>query len=106
MSKLSHLLILGPLIGPRSLTPSLAQTSTSPSPSDPGPDRSPLQDPGSTESTCPRGSLSDRLRRCDGVIRPPSDLNPDNTIEPPDIGRTPVIPPPGSPGGDQRMDPK
>jgi hypothetical protein len=33
-------------------------------------------------------------------------MNPDNTIEPPDTGRTPVIPPPGSPGGDQRLDPK
>ena len=40
------------------------------------------------------------------VIRPPNDLNPDNTIEPPDTGRTPVIPPPGSLGGDQQMDPK
>ena len=106
MSKLSHLLILGLLIGPCSLTPSLAQTSTPPSPSDPGSDRSPLQDPGSTGSTCPGGSLSDRLRRCDGVIRPPNDLNPDNTIEPPDTGRTPVIPPPGSPRGNQRIDPK
>jgi hypothetical protein len=106
MSKLSHLLILGLLIGPCSLAPALAQTSAPRGPSEPRTERSPLQDPGSTGSTCPGGSLSDRLRRCDGVIRPPNDLNPDNTIEPPDTGRTPVIPPPGSPGGDQRMDPK
>jgi hypothetical protein len=106
MSKLSQLLILGLLIGPSSLAPALAQTSALPGPSEPRSDRSPPQDPGSTGSTCPGGSLSDRLRRCDGVIPPPNNLNPDNTIEPPDTGRTPVIPPPSSPGGDQQTDPK
>jgi hypothetical protein len=37
---------------------------------------------------------------------PPSGLNPDNTIEPPDTGTTPVIAPPGSPAGDRRIGPK
>ena len=106
MSKLSHLLILGLIIGLCSLTPALAQTSAPPGSNESRSDTSPPQDPGSTGSTCPGGSLSDRLRRCDGVIPPPRDLRPDNTIEPPDTGRTPVIPPPGSPGGDQRLNSK
>jgi hypothetical protein len=106
MSKLSHLLVLSLIIGSGRLTPALAQPSAPPSPGDPPSYRAQPQDPGSTGSTCPGTTLSDRLSRCDGVIRPPSGLNPDNTIEPPDIGTTPVIPPPGSPGGDQRIDPK
>jgi hypothetical protein len=106
MSKLSHLLVLSLIIGSGRLTPALAQPSAPPSPGDPPSDRAQPQDPGSTGSTCPGTTLSDRLSRCDGVIRPPSGLNPDNTIEPPDIGTTPVIPPLGSPGGDQRIDRK
>ncbi len=93
MSKLSHLLIVGLIIGPRSLAPALAQTSVPSSPGGPS-DRPQLQDPGSTGSTCPGNTLSDRLSRCDGVIRPLSGLNPDNTIEPLDTGMTPVIPRP------------
>ena len=106
MSKLFHLLIVGLALARFGLAPALAQPSASPGPHDPPPDRAPPQDPGSTGSTCPGPTLSDRLSRCDGVIRPPSGLDPDNTIEPPDTGTTPVIPPPGSPGGDQRIDPK
>jgi hypothetical protein len=106
MSKLSHLLTVGLLMGLCSLASALAQPSVPPNPGDPPSDRVQPQDPGSTGSTCPGTSLSDRLSRCDGVIRPPGGLNPDNTIEPPDTGTTPVIPPPGSPGGDQRLDPK
>jgi hypothetical protein len=106
MSKLSHLLIAGLIMGPWSLAPALAQPSVPSSPGGPPSDKALPQDPGSTGSTCPGTSLSDRLSRCDGVIRPPSNLNPDNTIEPPNTGTTPVIPPPGSPGGDQRIDPK
>jgi hypothetical protein len=105
MSKLSHLLIVGLIIGPRGLAPALAQTSAPSSPGGPS-DRPQLQDLDSTGSTCPGNTLSDRLSRYDGVIRPLSGLTPENTIEPPDTGMTPVIPPPGSPGGDQRIDPK
>jgi hypothetical protein len=106
MSKLSHLLTVGLIMGPCGVASALAQSSAPASPGGPPSDRAQPQDPGSTGSTCPGTSLSDRLSRCDGVIRPPSGLNPDNTIEPPDTGTTPVIPPPGSPGGDQRLDPK
>ena len=45
--------------------------------------------------------LSDKLDRQGGVIHPPSDVDPGMTQAPPAISpeSTPVIPPPGSPGG-------
>jgi hypothetical protein len=42
----------------------------------------------------------------DGVIKPRGDVDPEMTIRPPDAGRTPVIPPPGTPGGDPNVVPK
>ena len=90
--------------------PAAAQSSD---PSKPGSDQSPpidpKQDPRSTTTTArPGETLSERLDRTDGVIRPPSDLNPEMSVRPPvpDPGTTPVIPPPGSPGGDPRVTPK
>jgi hypothetical protein len=61
-------------------------------------------DPSETGST-----LSDKLRRSDGVIRPRDDATPDMTLPAPvpDPGTTPVIPPPGSPGSrDPNLDPR
>ncbi|QRM30579.1 hypothetical protein [Microvirga sp. VF16] len=62
-------------------------------------------DPSETGST---NTLSDKLERSDGVIRPPENATPDITVPAPvpDPGTTPVIPPPGSPGGNPRLDPK
>jgi hypothetical protein len=54
-----------------------------------------------------RDNLSDRLDRTDGVIRPPGGVDPQMQVPPPDQGsRTPVIPPPGTPGGDRNVEPK
>lgn len=50
-------------------------------------------------------NLSDRLARTDGVICPP-DVGPDIRLKAPDAGTTPVIPPPGGPGGDPTVRPK
>lgn len=50
-------------------------------------------------------NLSDKLARTDGVICPPN-VGPDMRAPTPDAGRTPVIPPPGSPGGDPSVRPK
>jgi hypothetical protein len=57
--------------------------------------------------TGPRGSLSDELNRSGGVIRPPP-TGDKGAVPPPDVGeeRMPVIPPPGSPGGNERVQPK
>ena len=52
-------------------------------------------------------SLSDRLARSDGVICPPRQVDPDIRQPPPSNGGAmPVIPPPGSPGGDPSVQPK
>jgi hypothetical protein len=53
----------------------------------------------------PRQTLSDKLERTEGVICPPN-IDPDIKITPPDTGTMPVIPPPGSPGGDPTVRPK
>ena len=51
-------------------------------------------------------SLSERLARSDGVICPPSHVDPEIAQPTPPGGPMPVIPPPGSPGGDQSVRPK
>jgi hypothetical protein len=50
-------------------------------------------------------NLSDKLARTDGVICPPN-TGSDMRVPTPEAGKTPVIPPPGSPGGDQSVQPK
>jgi hypothetical protein len=50
--------------------------------------------------------LSDKLARTDGVICPPN-VDPEIKAPTPQSGnKMPVIPPPGSPGGDQSIQPK
>jgi hypothetical protein len=65
--------------------------------------------PGSPNPSAPSATtgenLSDRLARTDGVICPPN-VDPDIRAPTPDAGKTPVIPPPGSPGGDPALRPK
>jgi hypothetical protein len=60
---------------------------------------------GSGSSTEP---LSEKLDRSGGVIHPPSGVDPGISQAPPAIGSqsTPVIPPPGSPGGKRGVNPK
>ena len=50
--------------------------------------------------------LGDKLARSDGVLCPPAGVDPEIRARTPDAGKTPVIPPPGSPGGDQTIRPK
>jgi len=50
-------------------------------------------------------TLSEKLDQTAGVICPP-DVDPAMKARTPDAGNTPVIPPPGSPGGDQSVRPK
>jgi hypothetical protein len=50
--------------------------------------------------------LSDKLAKSDGVLCPPSNVDPEMREPAPNVGSTPVIPPPGSPGGDQTVRPK
>jgi len=53
-----------------------------------------------------REPLGDKLARSDGVLCPPTGIDPEIRAPTPDTGNTPVIPPPGSPGGDPSVRPK
>lgn len=51
--------------------------------------------------------LADKLAKSNGVLCPPSGVDPEmRAPTPPDSGNTPVIPPPGSPGGNPSVQPK
>lgn len=50
--------------------------------------------------------LGDRLAKSDGVLCPPANVDPQMRAPTPQGGATPVIPPPGSPGGDPSVRPK
>jgi len=62
---------------------------------------------GNVDMQKPAGrSLSDQLARSDGVICPPEHVDPDIKAPTPPGGTMPVIPPPGSRGGDPSIVPK
>lgn len=69
------------------------------------PDRIRPQDPSSTGTTVEgRGTLSDKLERSDGVLRPPANPGAGTVIAPPSTGsEMPVIRPPA---GDGSVQPK
>ena len=50
--------------------------------------------------------LGDQLAASKGVICPPAGVDPQMRQPPPEGGTMKVIPPPGSPGGDQSLQPK
>ena len=54
-----------------------------------------------------KDDLSEKLARSGGVICPPEHVDPEiRQPTPPTGGSMPVIPPPGSPGGDRSVQPK
>jgi hypothetical protein len=73
-------------------------------PAAPSQKREPGADGQSTTGDAPH--LSDHLAKSDGVICPPPGIDPEIRSPAPDVGRMPVIPPPGSPGGDPTVRPK
>jgi hypothetical protein len=54
----------------------------------------------------PDKSLSEKLAATDGVICPPPEIDPDIHLPSRGGGAMPVLPPPGSPGGDPSVRPK
>ena len=72
------------------------------------------QQPGHPGTAAPEGTttgqstqpLGDKLAKTDGVLCPPSGVDPEMRAPTPEGGTTPVIPPPGSPGGDPSVRPK
>jgi hypothetical protein len=77
-------------------------------------DCSPMQPAPSRGTAAPEGTttgqraepLGDKLARSDGVLCPPAGVDPEIRAPTPETGNTPVIPPPGSPGGDPSIRPK
>ena len=50
--------------------------------------------------------LGDKLARSDGTLCPPANGDPEIRAPTPEAGKMPVIPPPGTPGGDPSVRPK
>jgi hypothetical protein len=59
-----------------------------------------------TEGNAAGRTLSEKLDSSNGVICPPPDVDPSIKAPTPNVGTTPIIPPPGSPGGDPTIRPK
>ena len=66
----------------------------------PGANQKPCAEPGDASKT-----LSDKLDQGGGVICAPN-VDPGIKTPAPETGKMPVIPPPGSPGGDPKVQPK
>ena len=70
------------------------------------PDTPTPQSPQTPNATTGSGTnLSDKLAQSDGVLCPPN-VDPGIKAPTPEVGNMPVIPPPGSPGGDPSVRPK
>lgn len=67
----------------------------------PGAEPRPCAKPGGDSSK----TLSEKLDQSGGVICPP-DVDPGMNAPAPETGKMPVIPPPGSPGGNPQVQPK
>jgi hypothetical protein len=66
----------------------------------PSAEQKPCSEPGDSSKT-----LSEKLAQGGGVICPPN-VDPGIKVPAPETGKMPVIPPPGSPGGDPNVKPK
>ena len=74
----------------------------------------PMQQPTHPSPSAPEGTtnghstepLGDKLAKSDGVLCPPAGIDPEIRAPTPEGGNMPVIPPPGSPGGDPSVRPK
>ena len=90
-------------VSPPAPTVPPATASTDCAPTRPVPPRGTIAPEGTTGQAVP---LSDKLAKSGGVLCPPSDVDPQMRAPTPDAGSMPVIPPPGSPGGDPNLRPK
>ena len=95
----------GPTTPPAQTAPPSPQRATNCAPMQPAPNTGEKVPEGTT--TGQRAEpLGDKLARSDGVLCPPAGVDPEMHAPAPDAGKTPVIPPPGSPGGDPTIRPK
>jgi hypothetical protein len=99
-------LLAEPALGQGRSTDAPGAAPCSPS-SPPGSPGSPTVGAGEAHNPAPPPEdLSNRLARSDGVICPPAAVDPEMKLPTPQTGNMPVIPPPGSPGGDPSVRPK
>ncbi|MCA1401916.1 hypothetical protein I6F38_37690 [Bradyrhizobium sp. BRP56] len=114
---LSCVLMLAPAVAVAQAPPSPATPPAQTAP--PAPQRAatncaPQQQPSHPGAAVPEGTttgqaaqpLGDKLAKSDGVLCPPAGVDPEMRAPTPQGGNTPVIPPPGSPGGDPSVRPK
>jgi hypothetical protein len=94
-----------PATPPPQTAPPAPQRSGDCMPMRPVPPRGTVAPEGSTtgQSSEP---LGDKLAKSNGVLCPPSGVDPEIRAPTPETGNTPVLPPPGSPGGDPNLRPK
>ena len=92
------------LAGARSKSPDAVEKGAAQGQDPPGADEQDQAPPSSGEDQ----NLSEQLDRNKGVITPPATGDTEIYTEAPNPnpGTTPVIPPPGTPGGDQSVEPK
>ena len=97
-----------------------ASAQAPPTPATPPAQTAPANDCAPTRPLPPRGTiapegsttgrtaepLGDKLAKSDGVLCPPSGIDPEIRAPTPETGNMPVISPPGSPGGDPNIRPK
>jgi hypothetical protein len=73
----------------------------------PPPDKPQSQIPEKVSPPLEDGAKENKLQRENGVIKPPANIDPGMTEKPPETGgRMPVIPPPGTRGGNPSLKPK
>jgi hypothetical protein len=118
--------LLGLLTSAMLATPMIAQARAPATPATPPPPTAIQAHPGSNTDCAPgklsnlngrpgvttgqaqsdSAPLSDQLAAGNGVLCPPAGVDPEIRAPTPDVGKMPVIPPPGSPGGDRSVQPK
>jgi hypothetical protein len=94
-----------PATPPQATAPPASQRSADCTPTQPDQPRSGTGQDGITTGQS-REPLGDKLAKSDGVLCPPAGVDPEMRAPAPEVGKTPVIPPPGSPGGDPYVRPK
>ena len=99
MTRLTRMTAALAIAGGMLATPVFAQTQPR-DPNMPDPKSVPAEkmapDPGTTGSTGSGGTLSERLDRSDGVIKPPATGDTEAVVPPPQMPNMPVIRPPGT----------
>lgn len=96
---------------PPAPTTPMAETATSApqrtecAPTKAAPGRGPNASEGTTVGEA-NEALGDKLAKSNGVLCPPPGVDPQMRAPTPEAGNTPVIPPPGSPGGNPNVQPK